>query len=104
MHSICKLALLLLPSLWLFETLASPITRPPSYLKKGDKAGGRPKQEFLSFKGTPRHTIVQGGVKLRILPVGASITVGYERGKEGDGYRKRLRDNLSCKYQNVPQR
>jgi hypothetical protein len=36
--------------------------------------------------------------------VGASIMVGYERGEERDGYRKRLRDNLSCKYQVVPQR
>lgn len=104
MHSIGKLALFLLTSLWSYETFAGPIIRPPSNLKKDDKAGGRQKQKFLSFKGTPRHTVVQGGVKLRILPVGASITVGYERGEEGDGYRERLRNNLSCKYQNLPQR
>lgn len=101
MHFIGKIALLLLTSLWSYETFAGPIIRPPSNPKKGDKVKGRHKQKFLSFKGTPRHTIVQGGVKLRILPVGASITVGYERGEEGDGYRERLRDNLSCKYQNV---
>ncbi|CAJ0541531.1 Ff.00g080970.m01.CDS01 [Fusarium sp. VM40] len=95
MHFIGKIALLLLTSLWSYETFAGPIIRPPSNPKKGDKVKGRHKQKFLSFKGTPRHTIVQGGVKLRILPVGASITVGYERGEEGDGYRERLRDSLS---------
>ncbi|WZH42859.1 SGNH hydrolase-type esterase domain-containing protein [Fusarium acuminatum] len=95
MHPIGKIALLLLTSLWSYETFAGPIIRPPSNPKNDDKVGGRHKQKFLSFKGTPRHTIVQGGVKLRILPVGASITVGYERGEEGDGYRERLRDNLS---------
>lgn len=104
MHFIGKIALLLLTSLWSYETFAGPITIPSSNPRKGDKVGGRRKQKFLSFKGTPRHTVVQGGVKLRILPVGASITVGYERGEEKDGYRERLRDNLSCKYQNMLQR
>ena len=37
---------------------------------------------------------VQGGVKLRILGVGASITVGYGPGTDGNGYRKRLQENL----------
>ncbi|KAJ4120153.1 hypothetical protein NW768_010437 [Fusarium equiseti] len=37
---------------------------------------------------------VQGGVKLRILGVGASITVGYGPGTDGNGYRKRLQQNL----------
>jgi lysophospholipase L1-like esterase len=38
---------------------------------------------------------VQGGVKLRILGVGDSITVGYGPGTDGNGYRKRLQENLA---------
>jgi lysophospholipase L1-like esterase len=37
---------------------------------------------------------VKTGTKLRILPVGDSITVGW-LGDDHNGYRKQLRDDLS---------
>jgi hypothetical protein len=50
---------------------------------------------FLTYKGTPSGKAVQGGVKLRILAVGDSITVGFGQGADGNGYREQLRNNLS---------
>lgn len=44
---------------------------------------------------------VQGGVKLRILGVGASITVGYGPGTDGNGYRKRLQENLAGEWSDL---
>lgn len=41
------------------------------------------------------------GTKLRILPVGDSITVGW-LGDDHNGYRKQLRSDLSGKLHSVP--
>lgn len=41
------------------------------------------------------------GTKLRILPVGDSITVGW-LGDDHNGYRKQLRSDLSVKLHSVP--
>ncbi|EGX89576.1 lipolytic protein G-D-S-L family [Cordyceps militaris CM01] len=51
----------------------------------------------LHFKGTPAGNQIENGRELRILPVGDSITVGYgsDEGGDGDGYRRKLRDDLS---------
>lgn len=49
----------------------------------------------LHYRGTERGKPVQGGVKLRILCVGDSITAGWGSWGSGNGYRERLRDNLS---------
>lgn len=53
--------------------------------------------DFLSFKGTPPGKAVQDGVKLRILSVGDSITVGFGKRTDGNGYRKRLGHDLRGK-------
>ncbi|KAM3509332.1 hypothetical protein MY10362_000667 [Beauveria mimosiformis] len=51
----------------------------------------------MKFRSTPPGRKIDSGVELRILPVGDSITVGFgsEIGGDGDGYRRRLRDDLS---------
>ncbi|KAM3502817.1 hypothetical protein MY11210_008942 [Beauveria gryllotalpidicola] len=51
----------------------------------------------MKFRNTPAGRKIESGVELRILPVGDSITVGFgsEIGGDGDGYRRRLRDDLS---------
>ncbi|SCV53587.1 related to acetylxylan esterase [Fusarium fujikuroi] len=103
MHFFQNLSLLLLPA----AALAGVI---PYEIRKGranPKAGPHSKKiidihaqeenAFLSFKGTPPGKAVQDGVKLRILSVGDSITVGFGKGKDGNGYRKRLGKNLSSK-------
>ncbi|KAJ4265043.1 hypothetical protein NW762_005286 [Fusarium torreyae] len=101
MSSIRKLALLLLPATSLFGTFASPIIGDLSGLEErvvGGKVEGNDTSqggEYLSYQGTPSGQKVQDGVKLRILPVGGSITVGFGPGTDGNGYRKRLRDDLS---------
>ncbi|OAA72425.1 lipolytic protein G-D-S-L family [Cordyceps fumosorosea ARSEF 2679] len=50
----------------------------------------------LQFRGTPAGKQIANGVKLRILPVGDSITVGFlsDVGGDGDGYRRQLRNDL----------
>lgn len=55
----------------------------------------------LHYKNTTPGEQVAGGTELRILPVGDSITVGYNsdrNGGDGDGYRRQLRYDLSSKY------
>ncbi|KAH7303224.1 hypothetical protein B0I35DRAFT_498648 [Stachybotrys elegans] len=52
----------------------------------------------LHFRETEPGMSVKEGTKLRILPVGDSITVGFlsdRNGGDGNGYRGRLRDDLS---------
>lgn len=53
----------------------------------------------LHFGNAPAGKQIAGGRELRILPVGDSITVGYlsDQGGDGDGYRRKLRDDLSSK-------
>ncbi|KAJ3484388.1 hypothetical protein NLG97_g7062 [Lecanicillium saksenae] len=53
---------------------------------------------LLKFQKSQPHEAVSSGVKLRILPLGDSITVGYlsdADGGDGDGYRRQLKENLS---------
>ncbi|KAK2693943.1 hypothetical protein QWA68_008380 [Fusarium oxysporum] len=73
-----------------FANLKSGITS-----KKAFDIHAQEKNGFLSYKGTQPGKVVQDGVKLRILSVGDSITVGYGKGTDGNGYRKRLRKDLS---------
>lgn len=56
----------------------------------------------LIFKNTPPGKAIKPGTELRILPVGDSITYGFlsgQDGGDGDGYRLRLREDLSSKSQ-----
>jgi hypothetical protein len=56
--------------------------------------------DLLQLTGTPGELQVAGGTDLRILTVGDSITVGYlsnQDGGDGNGYRLKLRDDLSRK-------
>ena len=48
----------------------------------------------LQYGSTAPGVAVKKGTKLRILPVGDSITVGH-LGDDLNGYRKQLRDDLS---------
>ena len=41
-----------------------------------------------------KRTVIAGGTELRILPLGASITVGF-RSTDGNGYRLDLLDRLA---------
>ncbi|KAL6900231.1 carbohydrate esterase family 3 protein [Trichoderma evansii] len=52
----------------------------------------------LIFKNTPPGKAIKPGTELRILPVGDSITYGFLsdlEGGDGNGYRLRLREDLS---------
>ena len=52
----------------------------------------------LNYKETEAGESVKKGTKLRILPVGDSITVGYlsdRNGGDGNGYRGQLKKDLS---------
>lgn len=54
----------------------------------------------LTFKNTPVGKAIKPGTELRILPVGDSITYGFLSdmdGGDGNGYRLRLREDLSSK-------
>jgi hypothetical protein len=54
----------------------------------------------LIFKNTPPGKAIKPGTELRILPFGDSITYGFlsdQDGGDGNGYRLRLRENLSSK-------
>lgn len=65
---------------------------------------GRPRH-ILRFKGTKAGDTVQSGAKLRILPVGDSITVGFgseRNGGDGNGYRGRLKESLCSKSTGMP--
>ncbi|TQN66074.1 putative endoglucanase X, partial [Colletotrichum shisoi] len=48
----------------------------------------------LEYSSTPAGQVIKDGVKLRILPVGDSITVGF-LSSDGNGYRLKLDENLS---------
>ncbi|RFU73682.1 hypothetical protein TARUN_8577 [Trichoderma arundinaceum] len=52
----------------------------------------------LTFRNTSPGKAIKPGIELRILPVGDSITYGFlsdQIGGDGDGYRLRLREDLS---------
>ncbi|KAJ0162197.1 hypothetical protein CTA2_4951 [Colletotrichum tanaceti] len=49
----------------------------------------------LEYGSTPAGQVIKDGVKLRILPVGDSITVGF-LSSDGNGYRLKLAENLSA--------
>lgn len=54
----------------------------------------------LKYKKVEAGEAVKKGTKLRILPVGDSITVGYlsdRKGGDGNGYRGQLKKDLSGK-------
>jgi hypothetical protein len=56
----------------------------------------------LTFKNTPPGKAIKPGTELRILPVGDSITYGFLSdldGGDGNGYRLRLREDLSSKME-----
>ncbi|KAF5646818.1 acetylxylan esterase [Fusarium sp. NRRL 52700] len=101
MHLFQKLTLLLLPAAALAGVIPYEITKDFANPKTGPRSkkitdtDTQGENYFLSFKGTPPGRVVQGGVKLRILSVGDSITVGFGRGTDGNGYRKRLWKDLS---------
>lgn len=103
MHFFQKLALLLLPAAALAGAIPYEIRKDFANPKSGvtsKKAFDIHAQEengFLSYKGTQPGKVVQDGVKLLVLSVGDSITVGYGKGTDGNGYRKRLRKDLSGK-------
>ncbi|KAL0935641.1 GDSL-like Lipase/Acylhydrolase [Colletotrichum truncatum] len=50
--------------------------------------------DALEYKNTAAGQVIKEGVKLRILPIGDSITVGYQS-SDKNGYRQRLQENLS---------
>lgn len=56
----------------------------------------------LNWKQTAAGQKIANGRKLRILPVGDSITFGYgsNEGGDGDGYRRQLKNDLSGSYDN----
>ena len=103
MHFFQKLPLLLLPATALAGVIpyeirkgyANPKTGPQS--KKITDIHAQEENGFLSFKGAPPGKAVQDGVKLRILSVGDSITVGFGKRTDGNGYRKRLGHDLRGK-------
>lgn len=56
----------------------------------------------LKYKKVEAGEAVKKGTKLRILPVGDSITVGYlsdRKGGDGNGYRGQLKKDLSGKQE-----
>lgn len=63
--------------------------------------GGSDDTDFiLKYKGTKPGKQIKPGTKLRILPVGDSITVGFlsaTDGGDGNGYRKQMRDDIFSK-------
>ena len=54
--------------------------------------GGR---HTLKFNGIVPGQSIKHGVKLRILGVGDSITVGFPSDGDGNGYRAKLKEDLS---------
>ncbi|EXA38473.1 hypothetical protein NW761_007141 [Fusarium oxysporum] len=101
MHFFQKLALLLLPVAALAGVIPYEIRKdfanPELGASSKNTSDIRAQEEknFLSFKSIPPGEVVQDGVKLRVLSVGDSITVGYGKGTDGNGYRKRLGKDLS---------
>lgn len=103
MHFFQKLPLLLLPAAALAGVIPYEIRKGFAIPKTGPHSKNmtdihtQEENDFVSFKGTPPGKVVQDGVKLRILSVGDSITVGFGRGTDGNGYRKRLGHDLRGK-------
>ncbi|SCO88079.1 related to acetylxylan esterase [Fusarium oxysporum] len=101
MHFPQKIALLLLPAAALAGVIPYEIRKDFANPKLGAASKNasdiraQEEKNFLSYKGTKPGKVVQDGVKLRILSVGDSITLGYGKGTDGNGYRKRLRKDLS---------
>ncbi|KAH7202150.1 SGNH hydrolase-type esterase domain-containing protein [Fusarium oxysporum] len=101
MHFPKKIALLLLPAAALAGVIPYEIRKDFANTKLGASSKNtsdiraQEEKNFLSYKGTKPGKVVQDGVKLRILSVGDSITVGYGKGTNGNGYPKRLRKDLS---------
>lgn len=59
-----------------------------------------PTTAYLSYEGSKPGKSVKAGTELRILCVGDSITFGRQKadgGGDGNGYRLRLKDDLSSK-------
>lgn len=59
---------------------------------------------YLTHQGAKTGELIQNGVKLRILPVGDSITYGRHEagdGGDGNGYRGRLKEHLTRKTQGL---
>ena len=55
----------------------------------------------LHYKNTEAGKQIKKDTELRILPVGDSITVGFlsdQKGGDGDGYRRQLKNDLSSTY------
>lgn len=98
MHYIRSLALFSLPASTCLGAMADFVANIPPLQVGGDIR--RIERDAASSGSSPSICkgascpAVQGGVKLRILGVGASITVGYGPGTDGNGYRKRLEENL----------
>lgn len=60
-----------------------------------------PGRSVLQYRETEPGKSVKEGTKLRILPVGDSITVGFlsdRNGGDGNGYRGQLKDDLSGEF------
>ncbi|KAF5017527.1 hypothetical protein F66182_10528 [Fusarium sp. NRRL 66182] len=106
MAPLLKLIAVLLPAMQLLGVSASPIgdfSVTASGIVKRDYFNHVERRgvvyarasPFLTHGATPAGRAVQNGVKLRILPVGDSITVGTGKGADGNGYRKRLKQDLS---------
>lgn len=90
------------------QETAPPTNRPFNIRQEGrcSAAEDPPEPEYdvavpigsiQDYSGASAGTTVQGGRRLRILTIGDSITVGFlsnQNGGNGDGYRRRLRDNL----------
>ncbi|KAK2000686.1 GDSL-like Lipase/Acylhydrolase [Colletotrichum falcatum] len=53
--------------------------------------------DVLEYKSTPPGQVIKAGVELRILPVGDSITYGFES-SDGNGYRLKLAEDLAANH------
>jgi hypothetical protein len=61
----------------------------------------QPTSHRLLWKNTTPGVEIMGSKKLRILSVGDSITAGFPWHGDGNGYRGKLRENLSSKSINL---
>jgi hypothetical protein len=61
----------------------------------------QPTSHRLLWKNTAPGVEIIGSKKLRILSVGDSITAGFPWHGDGNGYRGKLRENLSSKSINL---
>jgi hypothetical protein len=96
---------------WIHIQYDSPSDVNPTYIENAFQAqlavlrntepyNDRNGHEVLYRSGFPGGIDMAGGADLRILTVGDSITAGFlsrDDGGDGNGYRKKLKDNLSRK-------